>query len=258
MELHVEENISNFPSSGMDLIKRSIQCIRDGNNTLAEKHVRLLRQVCHDQLNVGKYENVELHWRRGYYYCSYLLCIILMHSEYNAKDVLKIADEGILMGSPIGNDLLSAIVKQALKSYTPSCEPLPSHSIFNVDNKDLPRLRNPIRRLTEPPSLMEWISIRKAMKPVVIENLIGDWPAASKWTLPYIWKMMKGRTVPIEEGSKYTDADWGQQLICFDDFFAAIDKPTVKRYLAQHPLLEQIPELQDDIDIPGKLTPLQM
>jgi len=91
------------------------------------------------------------------------------------------------------------------------------------------------------------------MKPVVIENLTTHWPALEKWDLFYLWSKMKGRTVPVEEGEKYTDEDWGQKLISFDDFISSFEKPEIIQYLAQHPLLEQVPDLEDDIIIPGNL-----
>ena len=94
------------------------------------------------------------------------------------------------------------------------------------------------------------------MKPVVIKNLISDWPALQKWDLNYFWEVMAQRTVPIEIGKRYTDSDWGQKLLRFEDFLSKLyqeeeteDKQKV--YLAQHPLLEQIPQLEDDIIVPG-------
>ena len=62
------ENIPNFPSSGVELLTRIIGHIKIREFENAEKHVRFLRSICHDELNTGKYENVELHWRHGYYY----------------------------------------------------------------------------------------------------------------------------------------------------------------------------------------------
>ena len=52
-----------------------------------------------------------------------------------------------------------------------------------------------------------------------------------------------------------TDSDWGQKLLRFEDFLSKLyqendDKQKV--YLAQHPLLEQIPQLENDIIVPGK------
>ena len=89
------------------------------------------------------------------------------------------------------------------------------------------------------------------MKPVLIKNLISDWPARKLWNFEYLFSKLKGRTVPVEVGKKYTDPDWGQELISFDNFLKSFKDEKDKKYLAQHPLLEQFKELEDDIIIPG-------
>ena len=106
-----------------------------------------------------------------------------------------------------------------------------------------------------PPSLSDWLKIRNDMKPVVIKNLISDWPALQKWDLNYFWMVMAQRTVPIEIGKRYTDSDWGQKLLKFEEFLSKLtDQNEEKVYLAQHPLLEQIPQLENDIIVPGKFN----
>ena len=60
------------------------------------------------------------------------------------------------------------------------------------------------------------------MKPVIIKNLISDWPALEKWDLNYFWEVMAQRTVPIEIGKRYTDSDWGQKLLRFEDFLSKL------------------------------------
>lgn len=68
--------------------------------------------------------------------------------------------------------------------------------------------------------------------------------------MKYLWENLKGRTVPIEAGSKYTDSNWGQELLSFDDFLESFETKGILKYLAQHPLLEQVPSLKDDIEAP--------
>ena len=171
----------------------------------------------------------------------------------NIEKVLQIADEGLLMGSPVcSTELLQSVIKTALEHY--KTEPsILRNEIFQVTG-ELPKLVNPVRRIEGEPSLLEWIEIRREMKPVLLSRFVGHWPAMAKWNLRYLWSVLRGRTVPVEEGSKYTDVDWGQRLVPFNDFIQSLqadpNASTVKQYLAQHPLLEQVPSLQDDIIIP--------
>lgn len=100
--------------------------------------------------------------------------------------------------------------------------------------------------------MVEWLNIKRNKQPVLIKNAVNEWPALSKWNFDYFFRLMKNRTVPIEIGEKYTDKDWGQQLQTFETFLKAILSKEAKHYLAQHPLLVQIPELEDDIIVPGE------
>ena len=128
--------------------------------------------------------------------------------------------------------------------------PIYSNDIFK--SLKLPDIKPTVRSIS-PPSLSDWLKIRNDMKPVVIKNLISDWPALQKWDLNYFWMVMAQRTVPIEIGKRYTDSDWGQKLLKFEEFLSKLtDQNEEKVYLAQHPLLEQIPQLENDIIVPGK------
>ena len=144
--------------------------------------------------------------------------------------------------------LISLLDQSQMRSNPPKY----SNDIFKPSN--LPEIKSTIRTIN-PPSLSDWLKIRSEMKPVVIKNLISDWPALEKWDLNYFWEVMAQRTVPIEIGKRYTDSDWGQKLLRFEDFLSKLYQETddkQKVYLAQHPLLEQIPQLENDIIVPGK------
>ncbi len=68
-----------------------------------------------------------------------------------------------------------------------------------------------------------------------------------------------GRVVPVETGGKYTDADWGQEIVSWDIFLGSSGWPSSaahaakherRLYLAQYNLLDQFPQLRQDIIIP--------
>lgn len=39
-----------------------------------------------------------------------------------------------------------------------------------------------------------------------------------------------------------------KELLSFDDFLESFESKGILKYLAQHPLLEQVPSLKDDIE----------
>ncbi|KAI0478752.1 hypothetical protein GGR56DRAFT_631634 [Xylariaceae sp. FL0804] len=113
-------------------------------------------------------------------------------------------------------------------------------------------------------------------EPLVLRGALGDWPALSSrpWSRPaYLLAQTFGgrRLVPVEVGRSYVDAGWGQRILPFGDFLReyigynpssssssspsggggapAVVRPTTA-YLAQHPLLAQLPALRADIRVP--------
>ncbi|XP_018023292.2 uncharacterized protein LOC108679204 [Hyalella azteca] len=90
------------------------------------------------------------------------------------------------------------------------------------------------------------------LEPVKLLGVLDHWPALHKWNLGYLRNLAGGRTVPIEVGARYTDNDWAQELITLDQYISRYVAQTTgpPGYLAQHQLLDQIPELLDDIIVP--------
>uniref|UniRef100_A0A915NN51 Uncharacterized protein n=1 Tax=Meloidogyne floridensis TaxID=298350 RepID=A0A915NN51_9BILA len=75
----------------------------------------------------------------------------------------------------------------------------------------------------------------------------------------YLNSICGHRLVPVELGNKYTDEDWEQKIIKFNEYLIKYIFPPRKQkeeknikigYLAQHRLLDQIPELINDLIIP--------
>jgi hypothetical protein len=108
------------------------------------------------------------------------------------------------------------------------------------------------------------ISNPDTQTPIVIEKSIKHWPALHErpWNKPtYLLEKTLGgrRLVPIEIGRSYTDSNWGQKIISFNNFLTTYmcppatpsNTPAPKTgYLAQHDLFAQIPSLRADISIP--------
>ncbi|XP_075421743.1 lysine-specific demethylase 8-like isoform X1 [Ascaphus truei] len=89
-------------------------------------------------------------------------------------------------------------------------------------------------------------------QPVILDGVIDHWPCMRKWSVEYIRRVAGCRTVPVELGSRYTDAEWSQSLMTINDFINKyiVDQQNSMGYLAQHQLFEQIRELKQDISIP--------
>ena len=126
-----------------------------------------------------------------------------------------------------------------------------------------------------------------APTPVILTHAIDDWPARSdrggrRWSLEYLRRMAGGRLVPVET---YADADatstylsqsWEREVMTLAEYLDRYVVPQAtgtsraadgalqedggtgpgtgggeRGYLAQHPLLDQIPILRDDVRTPS-------
>ncbi|KAI8898720.1 Clavaminate synthase-like protein [Globomyces pollinis-pini] len=101
-------------------------------------------------------------------------------------------------------------------------------------------------------------------QPVILTKVLNSWPALNLWNdLAYLKSKAVGRLVPVETVAKedasisFLSKTWSHEVMPLNDYidqyFAQDDgngKDTPHGYLAQHPLLDQIPSLRDDIRIP--------
>lgn len=122
---------------------------------------------------------------------------------------------------------------------------------------------NPIPRFEpeEAPALESFVA-SSSPRPFIISGGIISWPAYDKWSSLDTFKSAAGagRVVPIEVGGTYTQENWSQELMDFESFLDVLSLPTAATaeshdnsqastgtlYLAQHDLLRQIPQLEDD------------
>ncbi|KAG8631120.1 hypothetical protein KVT40_000260 [Elsinoe batatas] len=92
--------------------------------------------------------------------------------------------------------------------------------------------------------------------PMVIQDVVTDWPAYELWYNPeYLYrKTLRGhRLVPVEVGKSYTHDAWTQKIMAFKDFMTKHllnPKANEVGYLAQHNLLKQVPALIGDTITP--------
>jgi len=90
--------------------------------------------------------------------------------------------------------------------------------------------------------------------PILIQDLISNWPASTKWKNPSFWIISAGhRFFPVEIGDNYLSEDWKQDVIQLNEYFDKyVFNPDPKNiaYIAQHNWLHQIPSLSQDFAVP--------
>uniref|UniRef100_A0A0K2TM02 JmjC domain-containing protein 5 n=1 Tax=Lepeophtheirus salmonis TaxID=72036 RepID=A0A0K2TM02_LEPSM len=226
------------------------------------KNLRILRDFIWEKLNTGHWKEVSRVWR-DLYSVTIVLKIVCILKAWNdegdidvLKDVVRLCDMGLLMGTPICDDICSLWASEIHKliSNIPNKRPKisPVNPIHNLSD-----YLNPI--ISKIPkvdilNLETFIEKYKNLEaPVIIKGLVNDWPAMDKWSIQYIKLVAGYRTVPIEIGCRYTDGNWTQKLMTINNFideFILNDSATEKGYLAQHNLLDQVSSLREDINTP--------
>jgi len=183
------------------------------------------------------------------------------------RDIVKLCDLGLLMGVPVLDGLLEHLAQRVT-------EHLAEESMLSEEPPSkFPRLTSPLRTLPPAfdlhlpqtlvpvasiacPSLPEFLtSCFLPQVPHLLTGCISHWPAMAgscKWNTDRLVRLAGPRTVPVELGDKYTDHSWTQKLMTIDEFVEKHMKSTEGPigYLAQHQLMEQVPALMEDIEIP--------
>jgi hypothetical protein len=93
----------------------------------------------------------------------------------------------------------------------------------------------------------------KPQKPVVIEQLIDNWPAYEKWDLDYIKEVAGEKVVPLYDdrpiSSKYKFNEPHLKMKMAEYIDLLRSKPTKYRIFLYH-LMKEVPALQKDFDYP--------
>ncbi|MDN3595635.1 cupin-like domain-containing protein [Zunongwangia endophytica] len=93
----------------------------------------------------------------------------------------------------------------------------------------------------------------KPQKPVVIENLIEEWPAYEKWNLDYIKQVAGDKVVPLYDDRpitsefKFNEPHAEMKMADYIDLLKS--KPTDYRIFLYH-LMKEVPVLQKDFKFP--------
>ena len=192
------------------------------------------------------------------------------------RDVIKMCDMGIMMGGSVMHGILEKIAQDLTKACIRPCDEKISckrnaivenqaapkrcrreKDCFILEEKSLklPLSLHPVERISCP-SIPTFITKCKLpLKATVVTNCMADWPCMlpeTRWSCERLVQIAGPRMVPVEIGRAYTDQSWTQNLLSVESF---VDKYMDDRnngigYLAQHRLLDQVPELGADIVVP--------
>ncbi|EME31676.1 transcription factor jumonji (jmjC) domain-containing protein [Galdieria sulphuraria] len=214
-----------------------------------------------EELHIGVWSDVPQVWREIYAFVS--LVFVCTDVSRDIEEASRLLDLAVLLGTGSWKeDIL--ICLEYLDSVRTGCEFLGSEA------KVQPQLSRLVTDDCAPPSDLVTYPLPKRHRPsletffnqylspqipVVIKGVATEWSCVKdkRWNDIVYWKQVAGnRLVPIEVGSSYMSEDWSQQLTKLGEFIDQYIIQTTSRigYLAQHPLLEQVPSLMKDIQIP--------
>ncbi|XP_069842445.1 bifunctional peptidase and arginyl-hydroxylase JMJD5 [Dendropsophus ebraccatus] len=240
----------------------------------------LIMDYSWEKLNGCNWRDVSRDWRTVYSFgCLFKVVSGCGGLVINKEEVLRVCDMSLLLGAEILSNVISRIV-QILNVPLSKDSVEPRECTTVLTHKTQKRQRDtqenkleaePEAKILEKIPLLPTLHIDRTIptvrcpsleyfrqnylipqKPVILEGVIDHWPCMNKWSVEYLKKVAGCRTVPVELGSRYTDAEWSQTLMTVNEFITnyILDQPARRGYLAQHQLFEQIRELKDDIGIP--------
>ncbi|KAG0718074.1 JmjC domain-containing protein 5 [Chionoecetes opilio] len=222
----------------------------------------------------GHWKEISLTWRLVFTWGSIALVGLLLHRLRcgllcpaalssslleEVGGVVRACDRGLLMGASVNNSPLH-IAAATLNHFARMAAMLPRP--FSAEDDESPITQADAASVSRPltaatcPALDRFLLINmEDALPVKLLDVVSHWPALKKWGLPYFRKVAGARTVPVEVGARYTDSSWYQRLMTLDEYFTQYvtccgneGRPT--GYLAQHHLLDQVPQLMEDIVVP--------
>ncbi|CAN8069403.1 unnamed protein product [Agarophyton chilense] len=189
---------------------------------------------------------------------------ILHATQGRFKDACRSADMALIMiGMPVGQPLLDFIVlnEQDLLSHNSRIIKEGARFFEKSDSRCFAKknMNAKCSEVTEGHfSVEDFSEFFKNDKPIVIRKLACSWPSVQKWCDPkYLGNRHGHRIVPIEYKSPS-----GRMEEKFSSLAEVIDMMTRKAhteireniYMAQHPVLNYIPDLRNDVRTPQYLN----
>ncbi|KAL3936264.1 MAG: hypothetical protein SGBAC_008390 [Bacillariaceae sp.] len=213
-------------------------------------------------------------WYRHAYWCACIAAAIGYAHECSFLVAIQYLDKAIIMGqerkSPVLDGLCSYVEFFADEMAAAPCPPSIESAVIDLQEHEetllSEGLSQPIRfqvAVARTKNFGDFVeSLGSQSEPVVIRQFASDWKAVSKWrNLHDLARAHGHRLVPIEVGSM--DTGMKEELVSLRTFVASYLAPSTQSvctslkqstdrassiaYLAQHPLLDQIPALYQDV-----------
>ena len=99
----------------------------------------------------------------------------------------------------------------------------------------------------------------RPQKPLVIENLIEEWPAFTKWNLTYFKEQMGDKTVPLYDDRPvdYNDGfNEPHAKMLMRDYIDLLENEPTRYRIFLYNILKEVPELQKDFNFPEMGLPI--
>ncbi len=228
-----------------------------------------LRDAVWEKLNTGHWKDVDPIWRELYALIVLIkiefISAKLSSSSVNADaylltgDLIKMCDMGWMMGAPVLNgaaQVLAEKLSNICQQWCPEEETsLPAKRRRMEKEVSMPRGSDNVTSLetadAEEVDLLRFLTEYKTKeRPVRLSGLVSQWPAVAAWDFDFLKRICGFRLVPVELGKRYTDNSWTQSLMTVREFVNNHVYQGADAYLAQHQLLDQVPRLKEDLEVP--------
>jgi hypothetical protein len=93
----------------------------------------------------------------------------------------------------------------------------------------------------------------KPQVPVVIENLVNDWPAVEKWDFNYLRKKVGDKVVPLYDDRPVDYKDGFNEphaKMKMSEYIDLLEREPTRFRIFLYNVLKEVPELQKDFDFP--------
>ena len=195
--------------------------------------------VVRDKLYEGHWSAVPAVWRVVHTHAASLQAATCM-SLGDGDAAARACDSALLLGAPVLDGVAARLASELCagaegpgkrrRADVPAvfvAEPVaadgPWRAQHSAINADIARCiqgasTSPVPAIP-PPDLVSFGEYMRRGEPVVLVGGAAHWPALRRWNDPaYLLRRAGRRTVPVELGAAYTDADWQQQLTTLEHF----------------------------------------
>lgn len=229
-------------------------------------------QLAKDHIQYQPYRDVQRCWLRLYedaslWRAAEMLCDaadrrLLGAGKSSENDdwmspVVRVLDLGLIVS---GGTFRGELYQAVFANLEPFVEKLdvndPPPTSFHMEQPKAFQSDRMVPTSSEPSLEAFQLHLDNHTTPLLLTNVLTDWPAMSTWQDPtHLLRLTLGgrRCVPIEIGETYTHADWRQEIMPFREFmnqYLLPPQPQEIGYLGQHNLFHQILALQREIRTP--------